>query len=125
MLYFQRSITVDPYTLKTNPKVAELELIRGTLKRLIVGFPSGCCGYVGVKVHLSSVQICPFTLGEWLSWNAYVFDLPTDYPLNEEPYTLYVHVYNEDDTYYHTVFVGAWVEVEAKLNADELLDYVT
>lgn len=45
-----------------------------------------------------------------MGWDNYVFDLQHSYPLTVEPFDLVFKVWNLDDAYAHTVFIGVLFE---------------
>jgi len=105
-MWYMASVEVPPSTSETQPVVEEIPLTLGTIERVLVGFPYGCAGLVHVTLHDKGWQILPWTLGESLAWDDYMFDLQLHYPLVSEPYTVIVRAWNQDDSYPHTVFVG-------------------
>lgn len=105
-MYYQETVTIPASTSKNEALKRTLRLNSGIIRRILVGFPDGACGLVHVQVFDKSWQVLPWTLGESLCWNNYVFDLSMHYELKSEPYALTIYAWNDDDTYEHTVFVG-------------------
>ena len=84
-------------------------LARGRLTRLVVGFPPGAVALAHVQIRYHGWQLCPWNLGGSLAWDNYVYEMSLIYDLIEEPYEIIVRTWNEDDSYAHTIFVGAEV----------------
>ena len=105
-MYYQKTIDVPANTIESNAVVTRLHMTLGTIERFIVAFPAGCHGLCHVRVNYQGWQILPWTLGESLAWDNYVFDMQHKYPLAVEPYDLRIVTWNEDDSYLHRVFVG-------------------
>ena len=83
-----------------------ITLTRGLITRVEVGFPRGCCGLVRVQVHDKGWQIVPWTPGESLAWDGYVYQHDMQYPMVAEPYEVTVRTWSEDDVYTHRIYVG-------------------
>lgn len=99
-------VDIPAQTKKTSPKEEELKLQKSVITGIYVGFPDGCADYVYAQVWVNETQYVPWTRGEWLHWNNYMFYLPGDYPLDVEPYKVTVKGANLDNSYEHQVIVG-------------------
>jgi hypothetical protein len=105
-MYYQATVRVPANVLETAPTLTRLSITRGVIQQILVGFPAGCAGLVHVQVFHGGWQVCPWTPGEDLAWDGYVYEFQTRYPVVAEPYELVVRAWNEDDTYEHRIFVG-------------------
>jgi len=105
-MYYQKTITITRNTSERNKVVTQLGITRGTIRRFLVAFPPGCHGLCHVQINYLGWQILPWTLGESLAWDNYVFDMQHNYPITVEPFELRIMAWNEDDSYNHKVFVG-------------------
>lgn len=111
-MYYQATITIPANTPEASPIITTLTLTQGVVVRLRVGFPPGCCGLAHVVIREKGWQIVPWSLDESLHWDAYVFEFTPRYPMTSDPYDLVIYTWNLDDSYEHTIFVGAEVEGE-------------
>ena len=109
-MYFVNNISVPANTTKDNPLVKTMELSAGWVSHIRIGFPAGCAGLVGVQVRRFDSQVLPLTMGEWITYNDYVFECPVWVDLRDDPMELVLHLYNEDDTFPHEIAVHVIVE---------------
>lgn len=105
-MYYQATITTPAQTPADIPLITTLLLARGLITRIIVGFAPGACGLCHIQLKDKGWQICPWSLGEDLAWDDYVYDMSTHYEMMAEPYEVTIISWNEDDSYEHQVFVG-------------------
>jgi len=103
-------LTVPPQTPESEAVIERIPLTRGSIRSIMVAFPPGCCALCHVQVFDKGWQLVPWTPGESLAWDDYVFDLLQNYPLVAEPYELTVKAWNDDDSYEHNIFVGVLME---------------
>ena len=114
-MYYQKALVVPAQTSQQDPVVATLLLTRGVIDRILVGFPPGCAGLCHLQIFDKGWQILPWTLGESLAWDNYVYDLPQGYPLLAEPFEVTLEAWNDDDTFDHTLFVGVVMDEKGSL----------
>jgi hypothetical protein len=110
-----KTITIPANTLKSNRLMVPWKIVNGLVYRFELYFPPGSSGLVGVHVQDASVNIYPFDESE-----DFIGDNTTIAFDDELLYTgatrqLDVYVYNEDDTYEHTI------QLRMGLLADEQL----
>jgi hypothetical protein len=105
MIYLN-NITVPQLTFEDAGFIVPVKLNKGVIRKITLGFPYGCAGLVHVVIYDRGTQILPFTLGQSVAWDGYVAEFIFDYPLKEEPYMLNIHLWNEDDTFQHTIMVA-------------------
>ena len=108
-MYYQVTIAIPANTPEAAPVITPLTLTKGVIATLRVGFPPGCAGLAHVVIREKGWQIVPWSLDESLHWDGYVFEFKPQYPMSSDPYDLTIHAWNLDDSYEHTVFVGAEV----------------
>jgi len=106
---YQRSITVPANTPQSSPIVENIELRGEVIKRATVFFPSGCFALVRVAVYQGLKQIAPYEEGRWIVGDDEEIELLTRYVLYEQPTTLTLKLWNEDDTFDHTPIFRFWV----------------
>ena len=109
-MYYQATVAIPANTLESDPLIVTLVLTRGVISTIRVGFPPGCAGLAHIVLREKGWQVVPWTLGESLHWDGYVFEFSPRYLLTAEPFDLTIYAWNDDDSYSHTVFVGAEVE---------------
>lgn len=105
-MYYQATITTPANTSSDAPLITTLLLARGLITRIIVGFAPGAAALYHIQIKDKGWQICPWSLGEDLAWDDYVYDMKTSYEMIAEPYEVTIISWNEDDSYEHQAFVG-------------------
>jgi len=111
-MYYQVSGTVNPNISYANRKRFRVYASKGIINRVLIGFPPGCFGLLRIQVYDKGWQILPFSHGESMGWDSYVYDVSLNYNLDSEPYELEVRAWNLDDTYEHSFFVGIEIKEE-------------
>ena len=109
-MYYATSVTVPANTPRTAPVTTTMELTAGWLSEMRIGFPAGCAGLAGVRVRRFDHQILPLTMGEWLEYDNIFFRCPLWEDLRDEPAEVILELYNDDDTFVHTIAIHAIVE---------------
>jgi len=105
-MYYQIQFSVPRNTPATEPVEQSLGMVQGMIKEILVGFPPGCAALTHVQLYYHGWQLLPANYGESLAWDAYIYELPLKFPLDEVPYQIDIKAWNEDDSYDHTVFIG-------------------
>lgn len=102
MLY-EFSVTSPKNTPAADPTIVDAGLVAGLVTRVEVQFPSGCAGLVHASIRDALHQVWPtnpdgdFTAdSETIAWDE-------QYEMPKEPYHFQLVVWNEDDTFPHTV----------------------
>ena len=111
-MYYQKTITVLTTNTSDNPVLDTLALVPGRIQRVMIGFPPGCSGLIHVQVLRHTRQIVPWTLGESIAWDAYLFSLEYNLPLDEVPYEVEIIAWSEDDTYDHEIMIGVEMDTD-------------
>jgi hypothetical protein len=104
MLY-RASITIPPNTSELSPERKTLKLTRGTVVKMFVVFPPGCCGLAHVRILDKESQQWPTSPDEDFNGEDYIFEWPEDYEVNEDPFEFTVEGWNSDNLYAHTPVV--------------------
>lgn len=102
-MFYEFALTVPPNTPATAPLEREVSLALGEITWWGIQFPSGCVGLVHVFVRDELNQVIPRnTDGNVSADNARVetFD---SIALRDEPSTLRIGGWNDDDAYPHTI----------------------
>ena len=119
MLY-EYALTIPANTAEAAPATMDAPLAPGTVARVDVQFPSGCVGLVHVQIWRSEHQVWPGNLDGDISAEGLVVSWPEDRDLEDEPLTLTLRGWNDDDTYAHTItFRFSVLPLAAKQEARE------
>lgn len=105
-------LTIPAQTAKADPVENRFKASKGHITDIYIGFPDGCADYVHVQVWLNEIQVCPWTRGEWVRGNDYVYHIPCNIPIDTEPYNITAKGYSEDDSHDHTIWAGVNWESE-------------
>lgn len=105
-MYYQATITTPAQTPANAPLITTLLLARGLITRIIVGFAPGAAALCHIQIKDKGWQIAPWSLGEDLAWDDYVYEMATRYEMIAEPYEVTIISWNEDDVYEHRAFIG-------------------
>jgi len=101
--------TSDADAEKRHPRTRPLKVRKGLrpgrIKGIDVGFPAGCQGLVGAQVYLRETILAPTDPGEWIHGNGQMWHWELDWPVYGAGNYIGIKVYNDDDTYEHTVSV--------------------
>ena len=107
------SATIAPDTARASYGTVAVPLSPGTLSRVLLGFPAGCHGLVGVRLRRAGQLIVPLTPGEWIASDNFTPDIMLDVKLDDVPYAVEIEYYNEDTANAHTItftFIVSGVE---------------
>ena len=102
-MLFSYEITVPANTLKTAPVEQEMALAAGVIRQVAIQFPAGCNALVHVQVMERDHQLFPTNLDTDIAASGFVLQWAEDYELVDAPYSLKAVLWNDDDTYPHTV----------------------
>lgn len=80
-----------------------LKLNYGVLRRVWIYFRGGCADLAHIQIWHWETQIFPTNLDGDFAFNDYVVEFEEYYPITEAPYELKVKVWNDDDTFAHTI----------------------
>lgn len=113
MLY-DFAFTIPANTTKDAPARLDARVIRGTIHRLEVQFPSGCAGLVHVVIRRFGRQLWPSNTEGSFASDGHAISCDVSYDIVEQPTLLELVGYNDDDSYDHTVTVRFGLSVVAK-----------
>lgn len=100
------TLSVPASTLETDPAELTLELVKGIVVGVRVGFPDGCADYLHAAIRLGLHQLWPSNQGGNYAWNDYTYEIQESCVLDEEPYELTLLAWNDDTRNAHQVTVG-------------------
>ena len=102
MLY-EYSLTIPANTPESAPETMRAPLAPGTVARVDVQFPRGCVGLVHVQIWRSEHQVWPGNPDGNIAAEGLIVSWPEDYVLDDDPFTLSLRGWNDDDSYSHTI----------------------
>lgn len=111
-MYITQTITVSPNTTRESPYALTIPMINGKIKRLWYSWRYGCADLCGFRATYHEQQLWPYSRNQWLPSFYTPIEIAENYDLDEPPYELTFELYNLDDTYEHTLFIGIEVERE-------------
>lgn len=121
-MFYDVSFTIPANTTKAAPLEQHVKLSHGVIHRVEVGFPSGCAGLAHLQILEGAHHVWPTNPAGSFNTDDYTIPIDDYYELFEEPYTLTLVGWNEDDTFSHTLEVRfgilpAWVIMASGLYA--------
>jgi len=102
-MFYEFAVTVPANTPASSPLRQTVTLVPGTLVGVSLQFPPGCVGLVHAQIWEANHQRWPSNPGGSISADGVVVAWQEDYPLVTEPYQFILLVWNQDDTFAHTV----------------------
>lgn len=104
------------------PLVVREGLRPGLIKGIRIWLPPGCAGLVGVQVYHREHILCPADQGEWVTGDGTMWEWETAWPIFGAGNYIGIKIYNDDDTFKHTVSVGiSHIPLEALPMTDVIL----
>ncbi len=110
MLY-SFTVTVPAETPRSEPIEQKVALTAGVVDQLMVHFPAGCAGLVGLRVLRGSFQIWPLVTDEWFVSDDHTIIFPDNLPLTPGTDVLSIEAYNEDTVNDHALTVSFSVNI--------------
>ena len=102
MLY-SKQITVSANTTQANSSKSYFKVNKGIISNMWITFPPGCAGLVKIRIYHEGHPFLPVNRDNYIRGDNYTFQFPVMFEIIEEPMRLTVEVWNEDDTYNHTI----------------------
>ncbi len=102
MLY-SKQITISRNTSEANAERYYFKVNKGVITNVWITFPFGCAGLVKLRVYHEGHPFLPVNKDNYIRGNGYTFQFPIMYEITDEPMTLMVEIWNEDDRYNHTI----------------------
>ena len=104
-MFYDFSFTIPANTAEANPLRKDIKLTHGIIHRVEISFPSGCAGLVFLQIVQGLHQVWPTNPEGSFNTDDYTVAFNEYYDMTEEPFTLSLIGWNEDDTYDHTLEV--------------------
>jgi len=102
-MHYSYEGTVLTTNTVTNPKVVEMKLGAGILKRVVVDFPAGCNKHVKAFIMDRAVQVLPTNPEGFYSYEDYKVTADVYIPISTENNTLWLYAWNVDASWPHTI----------------------
>lgn len=104
-MLFTWDIAVTSGTTKADPKTQILKIAHGIISWVSVTFPPGCQRLVHASLRFHENKIVPSTEDMYLTGDTFPIEWNEYYEAYQPPYELKAELWNEDDTYAHTVTI--------------------
>ena len=104
MLY-SKQITLTAGKTEATATKTYFKVNIGVISNVWITFPAGCAGLVKLRIYSEGHPFLPVNQDNYLRGDNYTFAFPVMFEILEEPMTLTVEAWNEDDTYSHTIDV--------------------
>lgn len=102
-MFYEFAVTAPPSTSSEDPVIETVNLVPGVITFVEVQFPRGCAGLVHASVRNALHQVWPTNQDGDIAGDDARVSWDEQYDLDAEPYALSLVVWNEDDTFPHTV----------------------
>lgn len=100
------AVSIPASTSESDPLITEVQLTKGIIVKVRVGFPDGCADEVHVVIIRGGHQVWPDQDDQNYAWNNYVYEIEASYVLDDYPLTVKIVAWNEDTVNAHQVTVG-------------------
>lgn len=102
-MQYELRVTAPANGTRSTAEWRELAVVPGVIRRVELQFPDGCAGLVHAQVWRWWRCLWPTNPEADFMADGYVIGFEERYPMDEKPYTLWLRLWNLDDTYEHTV----------------------
>lgn len=96
-------LTVPADTKAADPYQDEVDLVKGRLNKIEVGFPPGCASMVRVQVRDGLFQVTPANPGGYHAWDNYNEIFGMDYELTDPKPRLILVGWSAGTVFAHTI----------------------
>jgi len=100
-----RQISTPANTSESDAVVTKFKINKGIISWVWVTFPRGCQGLLKCRIYLDEHPIVPVHKDSYIYGDDYTFAIPVMEEVLEEPSTITVRTWNDDDTYPHEIQV--------------------
>jgi hypothetical protein len=104
-VYYEFAITVPANTAESSPVDEDLELCKGVIHRIEVQFPIGTRALTHCRLAHHSFGNLPTNNQGSFSSDGYTVPCDENLEFYSEPYVVKATLWNDDDTYEHTVTI--------------------
>ena len=103
MPFYEFDVTSPAQTLQAAPTEVLAGLNAGVITRVAIQIPRGCVGLVHAQIWRGDFQVWPTNPDGNLKGDNAVIEWNDEYPMDDEPLDLRLRVWNDDDSYAHTL----------------------
>jgi len=108
-MFYKTKLLIPRNTSITSPVSVSFKLTYGVIKHWWILFRPGNPELAQIQILHRMHHLIPTSPDEWLSADNYVFSIPDQYELFDDPFELTVYGYNLDVAFPHTILVHAVV----------------
>jgi hypothetical protein len=98
-------ITTPKNTQEDTPLVTEIPIIKGVIHKVEFDFPPGNQFLHRLRLVREGAYILPSNKGGYFTTEGNIISYREHWEIKDEPLAVYVHSWNLDETYDHTVIV--------------------
>lgn len=103
MPFYEFDVTSPASTLRTSPTEVLARLTKGAITHVAVQIPLGVKALTGAQIRRGDHQVWPQNPAGFFKGDDVIIEWDEDYLLEDEPLTLRLRVWNDDDSYAHTI----------------------
>lgn len=96
-------LTIPANTLPSAPISVPMLIMAGTIVKMGIDFPTGCAGLARAVILHGGAQVWPLDPGTWIASDGKLIDWQENYAVGQRDAAFYLHAWNIDDTYPHTI----------------------
>ncbi len=104
-MFYSFDLSVPPNTPSSAPVLLLARLTLGTIHRVEVMFPPGPLGLLHVRIFRGLTQLWPSNAPGDLAADDVTIAWAEDYEITDEPTTLRIYAWNDDDFFSHTATI--------------------
>jgi len=104
-MIYRWGITVPANTPEASPVWKDLLMRKGVINKLDIHFPAGCVGLVHVAIFYGDTQLWPEQKGEYFATDDETISFTEYFELIHDWLEIRAMLWNEDDTYDHTISI--------------------
>jgi len=124
MSVYAKTVTASASTTRSAPATGYIKVATGILHRFEISFPSGCAGLVHASLWIGGHQIIPLGAGTTFTGDDVEIEFNEYLVIEQGANEIRIEVWNEDNTFSHTVEVRIGVLPEDVLAFGTLMSRV-
>jgi hypothetical protein len=101
---YSYEVTTPPNTPIDGAIITDIKLTKGLVDYVTMFFPFGCASLVGIQIWIFGYQLFPTNRNAWYKGDNILIAFNSDIDISQEPFMLYIHSYNLDELYSHTIY---------------------
>jgi len=100
-----KQITLTANKTEATSTKTQFKVNKGVIFRVWITFPNGCNGLVKLRMFIEGHPFLPVEQDAFIRGNDIVFEIPIFFEITQEPQTITVEAWNEDEVHAHTIEV--------------------